>query len=246
MKIVAGLVLLVGAFVWGLAAGTYEVFPYELVRSAKNAIDGDDGTRDPTEYIGNPDATASSDGDIRWGTRADNVLIGDSLIADARIEEMFTDVSIANRGVGGDTIQGVLDRLPAILALEPKRAVIFVGHNDVLFENPNDKILDRFATLIDRLQAAGVEPVVQSVLVCGTISSCTAVRRDNTVRLNVGLKALAERKDIPFVDLNAAISDQSGVKPALTWDGLHLNGEGFRTWRELTSPYLYRSEGEGS
>ena len=43
---------------------------------------------------------------------------------------------------------------------------------------------------------------------------------------------LARRKDARIIDLNASLSDEDGLLPEVTWDGLHLNSEGFRRWRE--------------
>lgn len=245
MRTAAIALLALAAFGWGLAAGTYEVFPYELMRGAKNAVDGNDNTRDPATYIGNPLAVEVGRGDPQWGTRADNVVIGDSLVAQARIEEMFPGASIANRGVGGDTIQGAIDRLPGILELQPKRALIFTGHNDILYRNPSAEIIARFGTLVARLKEAGVEPVIQSVLICGDIPSCDDDRRQEAVALNVQLKELALNEDIPFVDLNAEMAGTAGLKPEMTWDGLHLNAAGSRAWRDLVAPYVSQPAAAG-
>ncbi|MGI8943686.1 MAG: GDSL-type esterase/lipase family protein [Qipengyuania sp.] len=234
-----------GAFGWGLAAGAYEVFPYELIRGAKNAIDGDDGTRDPAAYLDNPLAPEVGASDPQWGTRADNVVIGDSLVAQARIEEMFPGASIANRGVGGDTIQGAIDRLPGILELQPKRALIFTGHNDILFRNPTGAIVARFGTLVARLKEAGVAPVIQSVLICGDIPTCDDDKRQNAVTLNARLEELAQNENIPFVDLNATMAGDDGLKPEMTWDGLHLNAAGNRAWRDLAAPYVLERSAAG-
>ena len=226
------------AFSGGMAAATYEIFPYEQVRALKNAIDGDDGSRDPTEYIDNPKAVEVGASDPQWNTRARNVIIGDSLTANARLEEMFPQASIANRGVGGDTIQGALDRLPGILELRPQRAFIFIGHNDILVDNPVDEIFARFEALVDNLQAAEVEPVVQSVLICGENPACTPRKRRNARELNQRLAEMAQAKDIPFIDLNQVMADEDGLKPEMTWDGIHLAAKGNKTWRDAMAPYV--------
>ncbi|MBD58899.1 MAG: hypothetical protein CL808_02085 [Citromicrobium sp.] len=226
------------AFSWGLAAGSYGIFPYPQLRALKNAIDGDDGSRDPSEYVGNPKAVEVGASDRQWNTRARTVIIGDSLAAHARLEEMFPGASVANRGVGGDTVQGAIERLPGILELQPERAIVFIGHNDILLDNPLDQILARFETLITRLQAAGVEPVLQAVLVCGENPACSPERRRSAIALNRQLALLARRKNIAFVDLNEELSGERGLKPGMTWDGIHLAARGNRVWRDAIAPYV--------
>ena len=244
LKVGAIVLLVIGAFGWGLAAGSYEIFPYQLVQSVKNALDGDDGTRDPAQYIGNELATEVGASDTQWGTRARNVMIGDSLTAHARIEEMFPEASIANRGLGGDTIQGALDRLPGILELEPSRALILMGHNDIFFDNPPDEIVTRFEQLIARLQAADVEPVLQSIIICGDNPVCTPARRKAAAEVNTRLERLAEERGIAFVDLNPALTDRNGLKSEMTWDGIHLAARGNREWRDAIAPYVLGADAQ--
>lgn len=226
------------AFVWGLGTATYEVFPYQLVRSVKNAIDGDDGTRDPNLYVGNRLTLPATSGDVLWGTRGDIVMVGDSITAYGRWDEMFPGRKIVNRGIGGDTIQGVKDRLPAVIAVRPRKAFLMVGVNDAFYRNPNSEILARYAAVLDDLKDAGVTVFVQSTLECGDNPVCTVETRDQIRALNRGLRHLADQRSMLFVDLNASMSGAGGLKPTYTWDGVHLNGEGYRVWRDILRPHI--------
>ena len=238
MRIAIIIAALVGAFAWGMAAGAYEIFPYQVVRGAKNLVDGDDGERVPDAYLDNPLAVEVGRSDPQWGTRANVVMIGDSLTAQARVEEMFPSASIVNRGVGGDTVQGVLDRLPGILEAQPQRAFVMVGINDIFFKNPENKIVARYDRVLAALDKAGVETTVQAVIECGDAPVCTPDRREAVRSLNGELRALAARHELPFVDLNAELSGEDGLKPQYTWDGIHLNAEGNRVWRDTIAPMM--------
>lgn len=226
------------AFLWGVGAATYQIFPYQQIRFLKNAIDGDDGSRDPDAYVGSPKSLEASSGDILWGSRASVVMVGDSITAGGRWDEMFPGRGVVNRGVGGDTVQGVGMRLPAILAVKPRKVFLMVGVNDALFRNPADKILAHYVEVIDALRAAGVDVYVQSTLECHDGAVCTAETRDRIRTLNRALRTAAASRDLTFIDLNATMSDAGGLKPAYSWDGLHLNGEGYRAWRDVLRPYV--------
>ena len=219
-------------FVWGLAAGEYKIFPHSQINYVKNLIDGDDGSRDPDEYIGSPKSVVIGQGDPLWGTRADVAMVGDSITAQGRWHEMFPGTSIVNRGVGGDTVGGVRERLPSIQAVRAKKYFLLIGTNDALYENPDVAFLAHYSAVIGGLQTNGAQVFVHPILDCGDTPQCTPAVRDRIARLNTGIVDLARRKDARIIDLNASLSDEDGLLPEVTWDGLHLNSEGFRRWRE--------------
>lgn len=236
-----GFVVLALGFAWGLAAAAYEVFPYQQVRAVKNLIDGDDGSRDPDAYLGSPHTFAATSGDLLWGTRADIVMVGDSITAGGRWDEMFPGRRVINRGIGGDTIQGVKDRLPAVLALKPRKVFLMVGINDAFFRNPNREIVARYAAVVDALRAGGAAVYVQSTLECHDNGVCSAETRDRVRALNLELRRLSAARGATFIDLNASMSDAGGLRRAYSWDGTHLNGEGYRAWRDVLRPHLAAS-----
>ena len=234
------------AFLWGLAAGEYHVFPYEQVRMTKNLIDGTDGARDPDAYVGSPASVAIGEGDSLWGTRADVAMVGDSITAQGRWAEMFPDTAIVNRGVGGDTVGGVRERLPAITAAQAKTYFLMIGTNDALFANPDDAFMDHYAAVLDGLLAGGAEVYVHPILECGDMALCTAEVQARIARLNTKIAALAQDKGAQVIDLNPVMTDENGLLPQVTWDGLHLNAEGFRRWREAIDQEVTAGGGDRS
>jgi len=55
------------------------------------------------------------------------VMVGDSLTDGAEWGELFPGAGIANRGIDGDTTDGVLERMDAILALHPAKAFVMIA-----------------------------------------------------------------------------------------------------------------------
>lgn len=232
-------VLVAGAsFFWGLAAGEYRVFPYDQVRAVKNLLDGEDGARDPRLYVGSPHSVTIGLGDRVWGTKADVVMVGDSITAGGRWNEIFPEISIANRGVGGDTVRGVRERIPAIQDVGARKIFLMIGTNDVVFDNPVDVIVSEYSKVVRTLKTADTQVYIQSILQCGQMDLCTDARRERIGVLNKQLAELAEATGADFIDLNSYLANENGLRSEFTWDGLHLNSAGYTQWRDVLTPYL--------
>lgn len=230
LRLAAVLALVSAGFVWGWAAGSRHVFPHAQVQAVK-AMLAPAPAAPPPMYT-NPNAVRAGKMDAWLGTRAAIVMAGDSITAPGRWGEMFPGVSIANRGISGDTVTGLLERAPAIAAMRPRAIFVLIGINDVVGGNDNARILDRYARALETLSATGARIVIQSTLQCSS-ADCTPTVRAQVDALNAALARIAREHGYRFVDLNPRFSDANGLKPAYTYDGVHLNGAGYRLWREM-------------
>lgn len=224
------------AFLWGLAVGFYQVFPYEPIRHLKNLIEGD---RPPVErpMATNPAAETVATGDrLLPPVAAEVVMAGDSITAGGRWPELFPGVSILNRGVGGDMVTGLARRTDEILAHRPKLVVVLIGVNDILSANTAQQIVPVYESIVARLVRGGAKVIVHPIL-CGT--RCSDEQRAELVKVNAALPALAARHQARFLDLRPRFDDARGVvRPELTWDGLHFTGEGYRAWHGMLAPIV--------
>jgi lysophospholipase L1-like esterase len=176
-----------------------------------------------------------------FGQHADVVMIGDSLTDAAEWREMFPQLSIVNRGIDNDTTDGVLARLDDIVAARPRLAFVMIGVND--FSNSRatvDGVLSNYRTIVARLEQAGIKVVVESTLPCnealGKWKSCKAIN-GKILQLDSQLAMLASG-NVAYVDLAARLSDAHGLRKEFTYDGVHLNGEGYRLWRDAIARYM--------
>jgi lysophospholipase L1-like esterase len=176
-----------------------------------------------------------------FGQHADVVMIGDSLTDAAEWREMFPQLSIVNRGIDNDTTDGVLARLDDIAAAKPRLAFVMIGVND--FSNARagvDGVLSNYRAIVTRLQQAGIKVVIESTLPCnealGKWKSCKAI--NGKIReLDEQLAKLASA-DVAYANLAALLTDAHGLKKAFTYDGVHLNGAGYRVWRDTIAHYM--------
>lgn len=160
-------------------------------------------------------------------------MVGDSITQSGTWNEMFPDVRIANRGVGGDTARDIFARIDTVLSTKPEVAFVMVGVNDAALGEAPNEIFVNYVALVDALQRAGVDVVIQSTIECS--SKLCGAKLEVLRALNNKLAALAAERGIDYINLNASLADDSGLKPGYTYDGTHLNGAGYQQWVDRIS-----------
>jgi lysophospholipase L1-like esterase len=167
----------------------------------------------------------------------DIVFLGDSITAGAQWAEMFPDVLVKNRGISGDRTGDVLKRLAQITTGNPAQVFLLIGTNDLGLGTPYDETLSNYAAILDQLREHSPETqvLVQSVL------PREARYHDDVVALNTAIAALARARGLTTIDLFPSfVSDDGAIQEALSYDGLHLSGKGYRLWQSLLEPYTVR------
>lgn len=99
--------------------------------------------------------------------QADVVMIGDSITHAGHWEEIFPDVKIANRAIGGDKTSDILDRMSDILLVKPRKAFIMIGINDLGQSKSVDEIFNNYSKIVEQLQNRNIVVIIQSTLECG-------------------------------------------------------------------------------
>jgi lysophospholipase L1-like esterase len=165
------------------------------------------------------------------------VMIGDSLTQGAEWEEIFPHVTIANRGIGGDTSADILRRMEPIFSVNARKAFLMVGTNDIQAGLTTNEILKNYIDLIESLQVKGIEVYIQSTLECNK-SKC-GPRLIKIRELNHQLKAYADIHNLPFININYNLTTESdGLLNKFTNDGIHLLGDGYLIWSKNLAPFM--------
>lgn len=224
------LAALVAAFSYGILVGQYQIFPYELIRSVKNMVDG--------ETYATRAAALPSNGMVRYRNRrdildiyettSDVVMVGDSITDYLDWSELFSNASIANRGISGDTTERVLTRMHSIYSTGAKKAFVMIGINDLLYDHSVDDTYANYELIIDSLLSNKIQPVIQSTILAGARHKAV---NGKVVDLNRRLRKLAETRDILYIDLNKSLTEDGILLPDYTMDDIHLNAAGYRVWK---------------
>jgi lysophospholipase L1-like esterase len=204
-------------------------FAILLPERMRSALGLDDPSR-PSEFW--QDMVASQQ---RIDTQAAGsvVILGDSLVQALNVNRLMPGV--VNYGIAGDTIDGVIRRLPAYRSLSQARAIILaVGIND-LVEHDAEAAASSYGRLL-ALLPDGVPVITSAVLPLDEphLHLRGAFRSNSEIkRLNAAIAvACAARAGCSYVDAGPALVEASGNLRAEfhEGDGLHLTAAGYAPW----------------
>jgi lysophospholipase L1-like esterase len=161
------------------------------------------------------------------------VIVGDSMIDYFKPTKPW-----CMQGIAGDTTVGVLNRLHAIKHVNPKRAIIHVGTNDlVLTDLTLEETLNHMKVIKHELDTI-------EVLFCTPMPvDESAMSENNRLRTNDKLMTLRnmmlEAFDKKHIIDIYPLFYQDGLPTSLhVGDGLHLNKEGYQRFEHVLIPYM--------
>lgn len=165
------------------------------------------------------------------------VFLGDSITDDGDWSNLFPNSSVENRGIGGDTTLGVLNRLNQVIELKPSQIFLMIGTNDLCFGRSISDTISNYQLILARFhtELPDTKIYIESVLPFNdTIFPSRNLRTNGNIRqLNVEIRKLAQLYNYQYIDLTPAFTGADGRLPAqYTSDGLHLDDEGYLIWRE--------------
>lgn len=174
----------------------------------------------------------------------DIVFVGNSLTQICEWHELFGNPKIKNRGIIGDVVQGIRDRIDCVVNGHPRKIFLLCGTNDVSHNLTADSIATALGNLIDYIRVSSPQSklYVQSLLpVNDTFGRYKAMTGKNPVILDINrrLAAMAKDKGFTWIDAHSIFADGEGnLDRRYTNDGLHVMGDGYLRWRDLLLPYI--------
>ena len=174
----------------------------------------------------------------------DIVMLGDSLINCCEWHELLGDTRIKNRGINGDTVEGVRYRTPTIMNCHPDKVFIMVGINDVSHNISPEDIARSIVSLIDYMHSLSpaTRIYVHSLLPFDASYHYSSLvgKEEEVIIVNRMLQESSMEHRYTFIDMYShftAPSTQLLAAPYTT-DGLHLTGSGYALWAQLLQPYI--------
>ena len=178
--------------------------------------------------------------DIYKTDRAEIVMLGNSITHGVNWNELLGRSDIAERGIPGDGLRDYLGRMEYVYRLKPKLCFIMGGVNDIYTGYPPELIAANYFKVIEALQSHEIVPVIESSLHVSSKYILSDIKNHEISVLNNLLKSYAEKHNIIFIDLNSRMSSEGKLRSELTFDGIHLNAEGYAVWREAIEPVINR------
>jgi len=163
------------------------------------------------------------------------LLAGDSITEGWLGYDIDLGAKISNHGIGWDTVTGLFNRLPQMLRHSPDKIFILIGTNDIGYNRDVGVMAGELSDIIATLkrERPRTELYIQSVM------PREAELMPAVKEINAAYLAVAEKAGVSFVDLTPTFAAPDGtLKPELTYDGIHLNEEGYRVWAKVLKTYI--------
>lgn len=174
----------------------------------------------------------------------DIVMLGNSITDGGEWAEILDNVHVKNRGISGDTTDGVLQRLSSITDGRPAKLFLMIGINDFAQGISGDSIARNIEQIICRIKAESpeTEVYVQSILPISdeiTLFPGHKAHLSQVAPTNAMIRAICERQGVTYVDLYSSFVTSDGkLDLRYSNDGLHLLGEGYKLWGSIIKPLI--------
>ena len=176
--------------------------------------------------------------------KKDIVMLGNSLTDGGEFNELLNNRHVKNRGIVGDIVQGLIDRIDPIIKGQPKKLFILTGVNDISHDVSADSIARAMEKLIVMVKQGSPRTKIylQSLVPFNNdVREWKLLKgRDHVVvEANALLEQVARRQGVTWINLYPLfVDDQGRLRADLTNDGLHLMGKGYLIWRDALRPHL--------
>lgn len=168
----------------------------------------------------------------------DVVFLGNSITEGGKDwSRFFNRDNVKNRGIGGDITEGVINRIDEICYYKPEAVFILIGIND-LFNGTitNEEIVSNILKMVRLLNenSPGSRVYVQTVLPTANTGMVPRIT-DVNKRLTAEIKSARYR----IINLHSLFADEADLmKDEYTYDGTHLNAEGYEVWTNYVKQYV--------
>jgi lysophospholipase L1-like esterase len=166
------------------------------------------------------------------------IFLGNSITDNCDWYELFGKSNIKNRGIGGDIINGVIDRLDEVVESKPQKIFLMIGTNDLGRGNNLEKILSDYGRLVKLIltKTPETEVYLQSLLP----TKDNPIRKNSDIiKINKGILQIAKSHSLTYVNLFDLLkTDNNELNTSFTNDGLHINGKGYLIWKNEIIKYV--------
>jgi len=168
--------------------------------------------------------------------KSEVTFFGDSLTDNAEWNELFPEINVSNRGIQGDTVDRLINRLSTVISTRAEKVFLMIGINDLRRNIELQSILISLDKLVALLAVHHKSVYVQSTLF---VRNKDMAINKKIVILNEHLKFLASQyENVVFIDLNKELSRNGELAEQYTYDGIHLTGAGYLRWRDAIFKYV--------
>ena len=172
------------------------------------------------------------------------VMLGNSLTNGAEWHELFNNPKVVNRGITGDTAQGIKDRLEPVTSGHPAKIFLLTGANDISHHLTADSIANAIVDLVMTIQEQTPQTkiYVESILPINNSFGRYKNMIDKepiVLEINKMLEKRLPELGVTWLNVFPLFVDEEGnMRKEFTNDGLHILGSAYLAWRDFLLPYI--------
>ncbi|MBR4800104.1 MAG: hypothetical protein IK048_00270 [Clostridia bacterium] len=182
----------------------------------------------------------------RFEKKGGVVFVGDSITDFCNLDAYYPELDAVNRGISGDTIEGIRGRLEeSIFGLSPSLVVLLGGANNFAegYEDVETHIIETYRDILSQIKARlpKTKVLVQSIYPVSDVSFHNRYKfgHGHIVSINQKLKVLVQSFGYKFADVYSVLnSGDEEFNKKYTDDGLHPNAHGYKVISGYLSPII--------
>ncbi len=177
-------------------------------------------------------------------TEDEIIFLGDSLTDGCNWGEIFQDFRIKNRGISGDTTEGVLARLEEIVEGTPLKVFLMIGINDLAKGTSSRDVVENTKKIVKYIQKRSPRTEIYLTSLLPVNSDFSFFPRytnktEEIIAVNQSLQQLVKAFKLTYIDVYSLMTtSDKKLNPRYTNDGLHLTGEGYRVWKSVIEKHV--------
>jgi lysophospholipase L1-like esterase len=170
-----------------------------------------------------------------------NILfMGDSLIEYFDWQGRFPDHRVANLGVAGEPVEGLLSRVVKVKEVYFDADLIFImtGINNVAMGDT--EFIDFYRIILEKLSSAYPDAIIFINSLLPVLADF--ISNEPVCRVNESLKKLAQDVSAEYLDIYSRFVDTKGrpVREYLLADGVHLSRTGYDVWSNVVEQAIHK------
>lgn len=173
--------------------------------------------------------------------KGDIVMVGNSLTEQGELwSEKFDNAKVRNRGIAGDTSDGVLERLGEVNWSQPAVVFLLIGTNDLWTANTSEKTFENITSITEKItkESPDTKIYVQSIF---PVQNQPKIN-EKVKEINQLLKTNQNSAKYELIDTYSLLVDDSGSLTAeYTHDGVHLTNKGYDVWVDLLNDFINKN-----
>lgn len=162
------------------------------------------------------------------------LFVGDSLVADFDWQQRMPLFDIINYGIPGETVEGLLDRMPALQKKveAPQVILLMIGANNLWANDFSflGNLMEIIVSLTNDFAAS--EIIVNSLLPF----KLPGVAQDAIVELNTHIETMTKQTGSCYLDMYAKFSNTA--IDVFQEDGVHLTNPAYNIWARSILEYV--------